>query len=104
MQFRINYDKVMRQATSLANDASDLARQINLLKELEQDCSSVWKGDAADTFRKKLRELRSEMTSTQKQMTNLVSTIKDCANRIQREDEAAAERAAELSRGSCGGR
>lgn len=104
MQFRINHSQVIRQANSIAGDAAELSGQIKLLDQLEQDCKSVWKGEAADTFIAKLRVLRDEMSRTQKQMSNLASTIKECANRIQREDEAAAERAADLSRGGCGGR
>ena len=99
MKFRINHSQVIRQANSIAGDASDLAGQINLLDQLEQDCRSVWKGESADAFIAKLRDLRNEMNRTQKQMNKLASTIKICADRIQREDEEAARRAAELSTG-----
>lgn len=99
MGFRINYSKVISQANDIAGDASQLDAQIKYLAQLEQDCRSAWKGEAADAFLAKLSELRSEMTRTKSQMTTLASTIKYCADRIQREDEEAARRAAELSSG-----
>lgn len=99
MGFRINYSKVISQANDIAGDASQLDAQIKYLSQLEQDCRSVWKGEAADVFLAKLRELRNEMIRTKSQMATLASTIKYCADRIQREDEEAARRAAELSSG-----
>lgn len=99
MRFRINYNKVISQANSIAGDASELAAQIRQLEQLEQECRSAWKGEAADAFLAKLSTLRGEMTRTKSQMSTLASTIKYCADRIQREDEEAARRAAELSSG-----
>lgn len=99
MGFRINYSKIISQANDIAEDASQLDAQIKYLAQLEQDCRSVWKGETADAFLAKLRELRNEMIRTKSQMATLASTIKYCADRIQREDEEAARRAAELSSG-----
>lgn len=99
MSYRINYSKVISQANSIADNAEQLAAQIRRLDQLEQECRSAWKGQAADAFLAKLSALRSEMTRTKSQMSTLSSTIKYCANRIQREDREAAERAAALSTG-----
>ena len=96
MKYRINHSKVISQANSISGYASDLGKQIKALERLEQDCSSVWKGETADTFIAKLRALRTEMNRTKSQISSLASTIKYCADRIQREDERAAERAAAL--------
>lgn len=99
MKYRINYSKVISQANSIADDATQLSAQIKLLEQLEQDCRSAWKGQAADAFIAKLSTLRSEMNRTKSQMSNLASTIKYCADRIQREDRQAEERAAALKSG-----
>lgn len=99
MRYRINYPKVISQANSIAGDASELSAQIKLLEQMEQDCRSVWKGEAAEAFLARLGALRSEMSRTRSQMSTLASTIKYCADRIQREDEEAARLAAELSSG-----
>ena len=99
MQYRINYTKVVSQANSIVGNVSELAAQIKILEQLEQDCRRVWKGQAADAFIAKLSALRTEMNRTKNQMSTLASTIKYCADRIQREDEEAAERAAALSSG-----
>ena len=99
MAYRINYSKVISQANSIADDASELAAQIKVLEQLEQECQSVWKGQAADAFIAKLRTLRSEMNRTKSQISNLASTIKYCADRIQQEDRRAEERAAALKSG-----
>lgn len=99
MRFRIDYHKVISQANSIEGDASELAAQIKRLEQLEQECKSAWKGEAADTFLAKLSTLRGEMSRTKSQMSTLASTIKYCADRIQREDEEAARKAAELSTG-----
>lgn len=99
MKYRINYSKVISQANSISNDATQLSAQIKLIEQMEQDCRAVWKGQAADVFISKLGSLRSEMTRTKSQMSNLATTIKYCADRIQREDREAEERAATLNSG-----
>lgn len=99
MKYRINYSKVISQANSIGNDAAELSAQIRLLEQMEQDCRSAWKGQAADAFIAKLRTLRTEMNRTKNQMSNLSSTIKYCADRIQREDRQAEERAQALNPG-----
>lgn len=99
MKYRINYSKVISQANSISDDASQLSSLIKLLEQMEQDCRAVWKGQAADAFISKLSTLRSEMNRTRSQMSNLASMIKYCADRIQREDREAEERAATLKSG-----
>lgn len=99
MKYRTNYSKVISQANSISDDASQLSSQIKLLEQMEQDCRSAWKGQAADAFIQKLSALRSEMNRTKSQMSNLASTIKYCADRIQHEDREAEERAAVLKSG-----
>lgn len=99
MQYRINYSKVISQANAISDNADQLAVQINKLSQLEQDCRSSWKGEAADAFLSRVSTLRSEMNRTKSQMSNLAATIRYCADRIQREDREAEERAAALSSG-----
>lgn len=99
MKYRINYSKVISQANSIADNASELSAQIRILEQLEQDCRSFWKGEAADVFITKLSDLRAEMYRTKDQMFALSSTIKYCADRIQREDRQAEEYAAALKSG-----
>lgn len=99
MAYRINHAKVISQADSIAEGAFELAAQVRALEQLEQDCSKIWQGQAADVFIRKLNALRSEMFRTKKQMTDLASTIKYCADRIQREDRQAEEKAAALKSG-----
>lgn len=96
MKYRINYSKVISQANSIADDATELSAQIKILEQMEQDCRAAWKGQAADAFISKLNTLRTEMSRTKNQMSTLASTIKYCADRIQREDQQAAERATAL--------
>lgn len=74
-----------------------------MLDQIEQECRSVWQSPAADVFLGKIREMRSQMQRTKKQITTLAETIRSCAERIKREDEDAARRAAQLSSGSGGG-
>lgn len=99
MKYRINYSKVVSQANSIQNNANQLNEQIKLLNELEQECRSSWKGGAADTFLSKLNQLKGEIEKSKKQMSNLASTIKYCADRIKHEDEEAEQRAQALSSG-----
>lgn len=100
MKYRINYSKVISQADSIAEDAAQLSAQIKQLTQMEQECRSIWKGQAADAFIAKLSALRYDMSRTRTQMSNLASTIKYCADRIQREDQEAERRAAALRTGN----
>ena len=99
MAFRINHSKVVSQANNISNNASDLSSQIKLLSQLEQECRSAWKGEAATVFLLKLNELKDNIQKTRIQMSNLASTIKYCADQIQREDEENDRKAASLSVG-----
>lgn len=96
MKYRINHAKVISQANSVNDCASQLSAQIKALEQLEQDCRQVWKGDAANAFLTKLQGLRSEMNRTKSQIANLSATIKYCADKIQKEDNEMAEKAASL--------
>lgn len=96
MAFRINYSKVISQANSISNNASDLSIQVNLLTQMEQDIRSAWKGEAADAFLSRLSLLKNNISKTRQQMADLASTIKYCAERIQREDEETNRRATAL--------
>ncbi len=99
MKYRINYSKVISQADDIEGSAGQLSAQIKQLTQLEQECRSVWKGQAADSFCLKLKSLIGEMNKTKSQMSNLASTIKYCANRIQREDQEAERQAKALNSG-----
>ena len=92
MKFRINYSKVIQQANSVSDNADQLDAQIRALNQLEQECRSCWKSEAADEFLKKLGQLRNEMTGTKSQIETLASTIRDTADQIHREDLERAER------------
>jgi len=96
MAFRINHAKVISQANSIADDASQISAQVKLLSQLEQDIRSAWKGEAATAFLSRLTMLKNNVKNTGQQMAKLSSTIKYCADRIQREDEEANRRAAAL--------
>lgn len=99
MKFRINYEKVIQQSNHVQEVAQQVAQQVQQVQQLRQDCNSVWKGDAADAFLSKLSELQEKMVRSQRQAERLASTIRFCAQRIKREDEAAAQRAATLRTG-----
>ena len=62
MKYRINYSKVISQANSISDDASQLSSQIELLEQMEQDCRAVWKGQAADAFISKLSTVPTEFS------------------------------------------
>lgn len=99
MKYRINYGKVIAQANAIAENASELSTQIQILGQIEQNCRAAWKGEASDAFLKKLSTLRAEMSRTKNEISELAATIKYCADRIQREDEEAAARASALNSG-----
>ncbi len=99
MKYRINYSKVISQANDISNNVVKLSAQINLLSQLERDCRTIWKGQAADTFISRLISLRSEMNRTVSQMSSLASTIKYCADRIQHEDQEIKNHAVVLKSG-----
>lgn len=99
MKYRINYAKVISQADAVMEGASEVSAQIRLLEQIEQNCRAAWKGQAAEVFIARLGALRTEMNRTKNQMSTLAATIKYCADRIQREDQQAEERAAALKSG-----
>ena len=95
MGFRIDYARVIAQAGEIEEASSRLAGQLRELRSLEETCLSCWQGTASDAFLSKVRALYEEMSRTQKRLLTLASTIRYCADQIQRED-LEAERRAEL--------
>ena len=93
MQMRINYYQVIRQANSISNQADRISRNINKLDDMIQQVKTSWKSPSAQTFLTKCMSLREEMRESQRETEQLARSIKNVANRIKREDEAAAERA-----------
>lgn len=94
--FRINYSKVISQANTMNDLSCDLSREISKLENVLNDVRANWKGPASETYQRQLVNLISSMKNTRKRMSNVSSTIKSVANRIQREDERAAEMANKL--------
>ena len=99
VRFRINHARVISQANVIRKNADDLAAQLKLLQQMEQDCRAAWQGPAGETFRGKLAELHSEMTRTQKQLAQLAETITPSPDRNHRDAQWAADRDAALRSG-----
>lgn len=97
--FRINYSRVISQANSMNNLSSDLSAEIRRLENMLNDVKSNWKGPASDAYQRQLISLINAMQRTKNKMSEVSSTIKSVARRIQDEDERAAERARRLLSG-----
>lgn len=90
-KFRINYNKVISQANSMSELSGDLNVEIRKLEDLLARIKREWYGPASDAFQKQLIMLIADMKTTKYNMSSVSSTIKNVANRIQREDERLAE-------------
>lgn len=96
MAFRINYDKVIQQANSISDNATNLTSQLNILSQVEQDIRTGWKGEAADVFRIKLSALKENISKTRNDILKLSSMIKYCAEQVRRVEEQETRNAGKL--------
>lgn len=94
--FRINYRQVVGQANRISNLSGDLDREISKLENIFHAMENNWKGPASNEFKKHLRLLIADMKRTKSGMSNVSSSIKNIAARIQKEDERQAEQAEKL--------
>jgi len=94
-QFRINYNKVVRQANEMSDLSRDLNGEIGKLENLLAQIKREWYGPASDAFQKQLIMLIADMKTTKYNMSSVSSTIKNVANRIQKEDERLAAKLAQ---------
>lgn len=92
-KFRINYDKVINQANDMWYLADDLRRCITDLNNAQ--ASNGWDGPAAQTFRRKLSALISDMQQTKTDIETVVGKIRTTAKNIQAMDERLAREAEE---------
>ncbi len=99
MRFRINYNDVIKKANRISENARELSAQINALTTIEEQCRSAWQGEASSAFMAKVSAMKEELTRTRRQIENLASTIRNCAERIHREDMDLADKASTLSTG-----
>ena len=90
-KFRINYNKVISQANEMYELSGDLNTEIKKLEDLLARIKREWYGPASDAFQKQLIMLIADMKTTKYNTSSVSSTIKNVANRIQREDERLAE-------------
>ena len=90
-KFRINYNKVISQANDISDLSRDMNTEIRKLEDLLSQIKREWYGPASDAFQKQLIMLIADMKTTRYNMSSVSSTIKNVANRIQREDERLAE-------------
>ncbi len=90
-RFRINHGKVIRQADEITDLSKQLNREITGLENLLARIKSEWYGPASEAFQQQLIMLIADMKTTRYNMSSVSSTIKNVANRIQREDERLAE-------------
>lgn len=93
---RINYQSVMNRAQEMENQITRLSREINSMESLRTQSKSCWDGPASEVFRGKLDQLIENTRATQRRMKNVVEDIRTVADRIRREDEELARRAAQL--------
>lgn len=103
MEFRINYSKVIQQGNGINDLARNLNADIQNLDNFMQQVKVNWKGPASEAYIKQCELLRIEMCSTLRRMQDVSNVIKNTANRIQSEDEAAVERARKLAQNKGGG-
>ena len=89
--FRINYNKVISQANDISDLARDMNTEIRKFEDLLSQIKREWYGPASDAFQKQLFMLIADMKTTKYNMSSVSSTIKNVANRIQREDQRLAE-------------
>ena len=71
--------------------SGDLNTEIRKLESLLSQIKRDWYGPASEAFQKQLIMLIADMKTTKYNMSSVSSTIKNVANRIQREDERLAE-------------
>lgn len=90
-KFRINYNKVISQANDISDLSRDMNTEIRNLEDLLSQIKREWYGPASDAFQKQLIMLIADMKTTKYNMSSVSSTIKNVANRIQREDQRLAE-------------
>ncbi len=89
--FRINYNKVISQANDISDLSRDMNTEIRKLEDLLSQIKREWYGPASDAFQKQLIMLIADMKTTKYNMSSVSSTIKNVANRIQREDQRLAD-------------
>ncbi len=87
MGYRINYSGVVMQANVIADCSKRLQTQERQLEEIESVVRGGWKGDAASVFLSKLNSLRCDVEKTKMQINTLSESIRNCADRIKKEDE-----------------
>lgn len=90
-KFRINYNRVISQANDISDLSRDMNTEIRKLEDLLSQIKREWYGPASDAFQKQLIMLIADMKTTKYNMSSVSTTIKNVANRIQREDERLAE-------------
>lgn len=96
--YRINISQAKNQAKAINQQAEALQAEKRALKSLQDQIRVVWKTEAAEILINKNEVLIENIQRTQQKMTELGNTIRNTADKIQREDEKKAKIAANAKR------
>lgn len=94
--FRIDYQHVIRQASTIDDLADDLFRIIGQLEGTSSSVSGNWEGPASQVFQHRLTALLANMRETGTEMSRVSQSISHIATTIKREDDRQADLAKKL--------
>lgn len=97
MEFRMDYESVIRQANRINNLSEDVSRDILRLQGILDSARINWKGPASSAFQNHLTILIADLKNTKYSMSSVSTTIQTVANRLKEEDERQAELALQLA-------
>lgn len=86
----LNYQDTINKADELGSLASEIKGICtNNLSDINNSCSSIWKGDASISYQKKLGQIQSKIEKRAKSLENTANSLGGVARRLKQAEDYA---------------
>lgn len=89
-EIKVDYQDTINRARELENISNNIMNAGSKnLSSINEYCSSVWKGDASDTYRKKMEKIKNKIVKRGTDLKKTAQSLEDTAIRYKRIEESA---------------
>ncbi len=86
----LNYQDTINKAGQMADLASDIRSICNRdIEEINDACSSIWKGDSGVAYQKKLNQIQTKIEKRARNIENTANSLGGVARRLKQAEDYA---------------
>ena len=89
-EIKVDYQDTINKARELENISNSIKNAgTKDISSISEYCSSAWKGDASDAYRKKMEKIKNKIVKRGTDLKKTAQSLEDAAIRYKRIEESA---------------